>query len=203
MALETGPDLALRPSRTDGTAGPADLLTALRARELSKKLRGFYHSPDRAERTERVLHPYAIVYRGDAHYLVAYCELQHDRLTFRLDRFSELEVLHQDADIPDDFDPDEHFAGAWQVTGGRRHTVRLRFTGRAGRRLRGQSLHPTQRVLETTANGLSVEFHVAVTDEFRSWILSHGAGVEVISPLSLRREVIKEASQILANHPVD
>ena len=198
--LEQDPGFAIYPSVTDGPQALRNTMVALRARRQCRKLRGLYHSPDRDETTERVLHPYAVVYRGDAHYVVAFCELRGQERTFRLDRFSELEMLDAPADIPDDYDLDHHFAGAWQVTGGRRRRVRVLLKGKTARRLRSQRVHPSQQVVRADAGQFEIELHVAITDEFRSWLLGLGAEAEVLSPTSLRRQLSQIARDISANY---
>ncbi len=195
--------VAIQPHLTDGPVAARNIATALRARRQGRKLHGTYQSPGDDAPVARVLHPYCVVYRGDAHYLIAFCELRSEQRTFRLDRFHHLEVLEADATIPGDYDLEEHFSGAWQVTAGRRHVVQILLRGQSARRLMSQRVHPSQKVLRKTARELELEFHVAITDELRTWILGLGPDVEVLAPASLRRDVREKAILIAANYATD
>lgn len=199
-ALDGDDGIAVSPRLTDGPVGLRNLAVAVEARHRQRKLRGRYRSPDRDEVTDRVLHPYAVVLRGDAHYLVAFCELRGAERTFRLDRFSDLTVSDQTCDLPDDYDVEHHFSGAWQVTGGRRRSVRVVLRGQTARRMRSQRCHPTQETLRDSGDELELQFSVAVTDELRSWLLGLGPDAEVISPKSLRRQLASAAERMSANY---
>lgn len=199
-ALDSDDGIAVEPRLTDGPLGLVNASVAMDARRRRRKLAGKYHSAESDGVTERVLHPYAVVFRGDAHYLVAFCELRRCERTFRLDRFSELRVLDDRAAIPDEFDLEQHFAGAWQVTGGRRRTVRVLVRGRTARRLRSQRCHCSQKTLRDDGDVLELRFSVAVTDELRSWLLSLGPDAEVLSPKTLRSELATATQQMSANY---
>lgn len=199
-ALDAQEGIDVSPAVTDGPRAVRAMATAIKARRLRKQVRGVYHSADSGRVTERVIHPYAIAYRGDAHYLVGYCEVRGEIRTFRLDRFLALDVLDLPANIPDDYDIAEQFAGAWRVTGGRRHKVRLRVCGVTNRRVRSAALHPSQVTVAQTPEETILELHVALTDELCTWILGLGADVEVQAPRSLRRRIADTAQKILHNY---
>jgi predicted DNA-binding transcriptional regulator YafY len=175
---------------------------AIQARRKRRRLRALYYSPDRDEQETRILHPYAVTYRGDAHYLVAYCELRRQVRTFRLDRFRELEITDKAADIPDDYDLSGHFSGAWEVTGGRRTGSVLLVGGKTARRMRFACVHPSQETCEKP-DGLEVHLKVALTDELCSWILGLGPDAEVIAPKSLRRRIAALLKKNLAKYLED
>lgn len=192
--------LRIWPRAVDGPAASSNLAVAMRARREHRKLRGAYNSLESGQTGQRTLHPYAVVYRGQAHYLVAYCEQRRGVRTFRLDRFSSLEVLPQRAEVDEDYDLEQHFAGAWEVVGGRKHTVRLRLTGAVARRLSEARTHSSQQVLRRADGLLELQLSVALTQEFKSWVLSLGGSVEVLGPQSLRAEICAQARQLLGNH---
>ena len=91
--------LRIWPRAVDGPSVTRNVGVAMRARREHRKLRGVYFSLESGKTGERILHPHAVVYRGQAHYLVAYCEQRGEMRTFRLDRFTELEVLSQHAEV--------------------------------------------------------------------------------------------------------
>jgi len=199
-SLQHDGGIEVRPPIIDGPLAVGNLQVAIRARRTGRCLQGYYRSPETDQETRRVIHPYAISYRGNAHYLVGYCELRRGARTFRLDRFRELEVMERPAQIPDEYDPQRHFAGAWQVTGGRRQRVRLRLGGLAARRLASAQVHPSQTVVARSADETVLELEVAPTEEFRSWVLSLGPEAEVIAPQSLRRRLSAAIRGMLGNY---
>lgn len=201
-ALEADQSINISPTQSDGSHALSNICLAIEARRRHRKLRGVYYSPDRDSRRQRTVHPYVVTYRGDAHYLVAYCELRRRVRTFRLDRFHELEVTDEPADIPPEYDLGAHFAGAWEVTGGRRTTVVLRVEGKTARRMRFARVHPSQEVVEKP-DGLELRLKVAITEEFCAWVLSLGPDVEVISPKSLRRRIAELLRKNIAKYPSD
>ncbi len=99
-ALDREEGIDISPALTDGPQAVGSQETAIRARRLRKQLVGQYRSPERTSTVERIIHPYTITYRGDAHYLVGYCELREEVRTFRLDRFVDLQVRDAAAEIP-------------------------------------------------------------------------------------------------------
>ncbi len=198
LAGDDGIDIS--PPQTDGPAATRNMAVAFQARKAGRKLRGIYRSPARDERTERILHPYGVTYRGDAHYLVAFCELRSAERTFRLDRFEELEMLDQLAEIPDDYDFGSHFSGAWEVTSGRRQDVKILVSGKAARRLRSSRVHASQRTERSGHDKLELQFHVAITDEFRTWLLGLGADAVVLHPKVLREQMAKITGKMSTNY---
>ena len=198
LAGDDGIDISA--PQTDGAAAAGNMAVAFQARRAGRKLRGIYRSPDRDERTERVLHPYSVTYRGDAHYLVAFCELRGEERTFRLDRFEDLQILDELADIPEGYDLDGHFAGAWEVTSGRRQDVKVWVRGKTARRLRSSRLHPSQRVVRQGHDEIELYFHVALTDEFRTWLLGLGPDAVVLHPSSLRKQMGELISRMSSNY---
>jgi predicted DNA-binding transcriptional regulator YafY len=201
-ALEPDHSINISPTQSDGSHALSNICLAIEARRRHRKLRGVYYSPDRDRRQTRIVHPYVVTYRGDAHYLVAYCELRRRVRTFRLDRFRDLEVTDQPADIPPEYDLRAHFSGAWEVTGGRRTTVVLLVSGKTARRMRYGRVHPSQQMSETH-DGLQLRLKVATSEEFCAWVLGLGPDVEVISPKSLRRRIADLLEKNLAKYCAD
>lgn len=201
QAAERDPALVIAPHITDGPLGAHHLATALQARARGRQLRGVYCTPDRDDACERTLHPYAVVFRGQAHYLVARCELRDEVRTFRLDRFRSLAELEAPAEVPDGYDVEQHFLGAWEVVAGRTREIRLLLRGQACRRYRGSLLHPSQVVTRRAATELEFTLRVAISDEFVSWLLSMGPELVVLAPASLQRRLRALATEIAENYP--
>jgi hypothetical protein len=78
----------------DHTPGPVAETVALieRAIESGTPLEIVYYSPYRDEVTTRAVEPHRIEWRGQTPYLIAYCRLDADERTFRVDRIRECRV---------------------------------------------------------------------------------------------------------------
>lgn len=203
ITLDRSDGISIQPHFTDGQAAISNMSTALKARREGRKLRGEYHIPDRDEILERVMHPYEVVCRGQAHYLVAWCELRGELRTFRLDRFRNLHILNEDAQIPEDYDLARHFSGAWEVVGGRAQEVVMHVKGKMARRLQALIVHPSQQVTTLADGMLELRFKVAITEELVNWVMSLGAEGLVIQPGTLRQQVLAKVRKIVANYPDD
>ncbi len=60
-----------------------------------RKLRIRYQSSGKLETSDRIVHPYGLVYRWGWWYLVAFCELRNEMRSFRVDRIVEIHLLEQ------------------------------------------------------------------------------------------------------------
>jgi predicted DNA-binding transcriptional regulator YafY len=112
-------------------------------------------------------------------------------------------MLERPAEIPESYDLEAHFAGARQVTGGRRQQVSLRVRGVAAQRLASARVHPSQAYIATGPDEARLTLRVALTEELRAWVLSLGAEAEMLAPRQLRRQVAETARAILANYSAD
>ena len=54
------------------------------------------------------------------------------------------------------------------------------------------SWHPSQKMAPLDDGGIELSMEVGGTTELRNWVLSFGAGAEVIAPAALRDEVRTE-----------
>ena len=70
---------------------PAELRRALRERHMVH----FAYRDNEERRTERSVRPLALAFYGPVWLLTGWCELREDFRSFRLDRISDLEVLHE------------------------------------------------------------------------------------------------------------
>ena len=70
--------------------------------------------------------------------------------------------------------------------------VRIRFDRRWATYVAEHTWHASQQLAPAPDGGVELAMQVGGTAELRSWILSFGAGAEVLEPASLRAEVVKE-----------
>lgn len=84
------------------------LATLNQALGEGKRVHIEYLSAARNEMTERDVDPWGLVIAIGSWYLVGYDHLRKDERIFRVDRIRTVTVLDEDADVPDDFDPDRY-----------------------------------------------------------------------------------------------
>lgn len=135
---------------------------------------------------------------GDGIYLIGHSDHHNDLATFKVARIEEARTLPQSFTIPDDFDVHELLQHAWGIwhADGEPETVRLRFSRQVAPRVKESIWHPDQAVRNAESGGCIWEAQVAEWKEMVPWIRGWGADVEVLAPVSLRRELEREVLQL-------
>lgn len=80
---------------------------------------------------------------------------------------------------------------------GRPITVELLFDRRTAAWVKDRIWHPSQVLSPQKQGCLKVTLQAADTPELAGWILSFGAGVQVLRPDSVRQKVLAEARKVL------
>jgi predicted DNA-binding transcriptional regulator YafY len=143
------------------------------------------------------LHPYRIAIADRNVYLVAWVPAYDEFRTFAVDRIQKLsihdETFRKSKDLPPDL-----FATSMGVFWGEPETVVLEFAPRHAPYVQGRQWHPSQ-TCETAADGrVRMTLNVSIDYALRSWILSFGSGVTVVSPKTLATAIRREHEQALA-----
>ena len=113
---------------------------------------------------------------------------------YALDRIKRLNVTAHSFKIPENFDPESFFQDCYGIIQGeemKAETIRLRFDSSQAKYIRALPLHHSQKEIEITAEFVVFEYRIKPTFDFIQEILLHGDLVEVLSPLSLRKEIIR------------
>jgi len=113
---------------------------------------------------------------------------------YALDRIKRLNVTAHSFKIPENFDPESFFQDCYGIIQGediKSEKVKLRFESSQAKYIRALPLHHSQKEIEITAEFVVFEYRIKPTFDFIQEILLHGDLVEVLSPLSLRKEIIR------------
>lgn len=113
---------------------------------------------------------------------------------YALDRIKRLNVTGNTYKLPESFDPESFFQDCYGIIQGeemKAETIKLRFDSSQAKYIRALPLHHSQKEIETTAEFVVFEYRIKPTFDFIQEILLHGDLVEVLSPLSLRKEIIR------------
>lgn len=161
------------------------------------RVRMSYQGRGRSDPTVRDLNPYALVHRWGWWYLIGFCHTRQAIRTFRVDRISELTVLEQGFEPPQDFDIQAYLAqeDASQPA----MTVRMRFSPQMALVARDSTL-AWEKIEEQPDEGVIVTFLASDVIWATSWALSYGPGVTVLEPEEVRQSVCAWAQAILGQY---
>jgi len=161
------------------------------------QLKFTYYSPARDEKRERAADPYHLFnYMGTWH-LIAYCHSRKSIRDFALGRITDVAVLEESFDKPQDFNMKDFFQTSFGIYKGKSiKEVTLRFSPIKSRWIRDQIWHKDQKTKVLGDGSLELTFPVADFSEIKMEILKHGDMVEVIKPKSLRSLIRTEAKKI-------
>src|SRR5688572_15422153 len=188
------PAIAARPA---GAAFNTVASATLQRRKLWLE----YHARSTDEVTERTVSPQRVVHYREAWYLDAWDEGKDALRSFSIDRIRRATVVDEAALDVAEAELDEHYSTAYGIFGGKADKVAvLRFTPERARWVADEQWHPQQqgRWLEDGSYELRIpyrESHELVMD-----VMRQGAGVEVVSPDLLRRQICGELENAAARY---
>ncbi|MFH1524614.1 MAG: YafY family protein [Chloroflexota bacterium] len=168
-----------------------------RAARDHHRVRMCYQSLGQPDPTVRDLDPYALVHRSGWWYLIGYCHIREAIRTFRVDRISQLEILEQGFDVPQEFDIHAYLAqqGSPQPA----LTVRMRFSPQMASVARGNTLS-WETVEEQSDGAIIVTFLSSDLIWATSWAMAFGPGVTVLEPEEVRQSVREWARATLEKY---
>jgi predicted DNA-binding transcriptional regulator YafY len=159
-----------------------------------------YATGSTGEVSTRELDPYRVFYRSGALYVVGFDHKSREVRTFAVDRIRRLEPTPRRFSVPASFDFDAIIGGAFGVIAEPAVTVRIRFDRRWATYVSEHTWHASQQLAPAPEGGLLLAMQVGGTAELRSWVLSFGAGAEVLEPEALRAEVVRELAGAAARY---
>lgn len=155
-----------------------------------KKVRLEYRKYGDAYPKDRILSPYCLKMFKRRWYLLA---KEGDYLkTFALDdRSSGIEILDEASDCPVGFDAQTYFRDTFGIRNAPARKVIVKAYGHEADYWRSCPMHPSQQEIETGKDYAVFSLKVG-TDawEFVQELLSRGDRIEVLKPLSLRKEIV-------------
>jgi predicted DNA-binding transcriptional regulator YafY len=147
----------------------------------------------------RELDPYRVWYRAGALYVVGHDHLSNETRTFAVGRVRSIERTDQRFKVPASFDFDAWTGASFGVIHEPPMRVRILFDPRWADWVAERTWHPTQK-LERKGRSLELTMEVGGAAEVRSWVLSFGAGAEVLEPEALREEVRAELARAVERY---
>ena len=140
------------------------------------------------------VHPYLLKEHGFRWYLVGMNEFKEQIRTYALDRIRDLQVSSGASYRDPEFDVSNYFKYAIGIMApeGVPPLIKIAVQKTQAQYLITQPWHESQNILEENEDQVVFSFKVHPTYEFKSLVLSLGKDGEVIEPISLRKDLIKE-----------
>jgi hypothetical protein len=148
-----------------------------------------------------VLEPYFVKIFKQLWYVIGYNTADKMIKTYSLDRMSDVIILDEQFEMPQDFDAEAFFADCYGISTSRAEAKRisLKVEPTQAKYFRALPLHPSQQE-EVHDNYSIFRYKMYNTYDLRERLLSHGSGVEVLEPRELKTQIIDEMKKALANY---
>ncbi len=150
--------------------------------------------------SERELDPYRVWYRGGGLYVIGHDHQSGEIRTFAVDRIQRIEATDTRFETRDDFDFDAYTASSFGVIAEPATRVRIVFESSWATYVEEHTWHPSQKLEALPDGRLELSMEVGGIAELRSWVLSFGAGAEVLEPETLRSDVRRELETAMARY---
>ena len=190
-------DLPATHSPSDGGSEPSTQSTAFSTQPTAHSTQ---HISVSAQRSDRLVDPYTLLPYLRSWYLVGHCHLRGEVRMFKVDRIRGLARTGEHFPLPEQFDLAGYLGQTWGLLrgeAGEPEEVVLEFSAAAGRWVRDEEWHPSQRVEDLPDGRVRLVFYVGITPELRRWVLGFGRQARVVRPASLAAWVREEVRVML------
>jgi proteasome accessory factor C len=193
-AQQDAGDVGIQVKVERDTAGHLDELNrALRER---RRVHLEYLSASRGQLTKREVDPWGLITALGHWYLVGWDHLSEDERMFRLDRMKDVEVRHEVANVPHDFEP-ERYKGAF-VGGDSQTRVTFEISPQAARWF--ADYYPIDESEEMDDGWTRVTLQTGGTRWAATLLLRLGADARNAEPAAIGADARSLAKEIAARH---
>lgn len=165
-----------------------------------RRVRIDYRTGRSGQERTRSLAPYHVWYHAGGLYVIGHDDHSDEIRTFAVDRIRTAEITPTPFSVPDDFDFDRYTASSFGVVAEPAEAVCIRFDPFWATHIRERHWHDSQRFEPLPDGRLDLHLEVGAGTELKSWVLSFGAGAEVVAPPSLRAELEADLKSALARY---
>ncbi len=189
------------PIKSEGSQWLEKILKAIVEKSV---LQIVYQGFGKEEKTHN-FSPYLLKEYRNRWYAVGFSTINEKVIVLALDRIKKISRSKENFITDESFSPAKFFKysfGITQLHDANPERVRLSFLPEQMPYITTQPLHQSQKIIDETTGHVIVEMEVYITTELKMAILSFGKNVEVLQPLSLRKEIsdlIKEMSETYKN----
>lgn len=162
-----------------------------------------YRTGRSGEKSTRQFDPYRVWYRSGGLYVIGHDHRSGEIRTFAVDRILAISATSNPFEIDEGFDFDATISSAFGVISETPVAVRIRFDAEWRSHVMEHTWHPSQKIAELEDGSIELFMEVGGSAELRNWILSFGAGAQVLEPAALRRDVIAELRAAATRYAAD
>ncbi|MHB8209039.1 helix-turn-helix transcriptional regulator [Mucilaginibacter sp.] len=153
--------------------------------------------------SQRQVQPYALKEFKNRWYILAKDNKDNVIKSFALDRISELEITKQRFTLLANYDANSYYRNSFGIispNGDEPKNILLSFNAFQGKYIKTLPLHATQTTVVDNDEELQISLCLYITHDFVMEILSFGANVRVLAPVSLIKEVKKAYADALQQY---
>ena len=172
------------------------------ALKQNRRIRFSYKSYTRALPTDGiVLEPYFVKIFKQLWYVIGLNVKDGQIKTYSLDRMSNLNLLQDLFDMPENVNPSEFFKDCFGIITNQNSAKRivLRVEPTQAKYFRALPLHSSQQE-EVHDNYSIFTYKMRITYDLKEELMSHGASIEVLEPQELKTLIRTELEQALNNY---
>jgi predicted DNA-binding transcriptional regulator YafY len=192
----------VEPLRGEETKVMESFLRLERAIEARETVRVRYFTASRGEWNDRDIDPYHLHFQDGIWYILAHCHRRGKVTVFAVDRIETIAPTDRRFEAPEGFSVEAFLKSSFRIEVGDPVDVAIRFAPEQARYVRGKRWHESQEIEELPdaggqvgTGGLVLRMRVGGLGEVKRWVLSFGAGAEVLGPEELRVAVAGEAEE--------
>ena len=182
---DAAPNLAI-PNRTHEERSIRATLKAAAYERRPCAIR--YLKPGAQEPSDRVIHPYLVLYSEETWYAVAYCAASDEVRVFRLDRALSAEHREGVFEVPSAFDADalaKSSPEGWMPASGGEEAL-VRYSPKLAPWARERASYRSQPIEEHDDGSVTLRHRVVDPLWLATHVLRYGVHAEVLEPQSLR-----------------
>ncbi|MAI80025.1 MAG: hypothetical protein CL917_13850 [Deltaproteobacteria bacterium] len=182
-------------------ADSRETIQALNQAVLSKETVGIrYFTGRTGEETSRDLDPYQVWYREGGLYVIGMDHRSREIRTFAVDRIRSLVATGAFFEVESGFDFETWTATNFGVFSQPASKVCIRFEASWAHYIRERVWHQSQSLQNRPDGGIELTMQVGGDHELTNWVLSFGAGAEVLEPPGLRDRVKTSLEEALSRY---
>jgi predicted DNA-binding transcriptional regulator YafY len=167
-----------------------DLIYQAILQKLALKI--WYKSYRASNALEHIIQPIILKEFRNRWYIIARKLNNKSIINFALDRIKKIEKTNDFFDENIDFDPNEYYKNVIGVTvepNSEAKDVKLLFDLKTAPYVITKPIHPSQKIIKESADGVIISLQVQHNFELEKEILSFGDNVKVLSPVDLKKAI--------------
>lgn len=158
-----------------------------------------YHSLSTDCLSTRRVDPYHLYHYQGVWYFCGFCHNRKDIRDFALDRIQKCTPTDSAFIMRETFQAEQYLQKAFRMVKGKSVLVTILFDAYQAKWIRERIWHSTQKIKELP-NGELLFTIKADPDEIKQWVMGYGMHAEVIEPISLRKKIQHELSEVLKKY---